>query len=270
MNIVETIKDAVVLNDGGPVVSGEPKPETDIPGAFPDSDDEQEAEVRGQQQPNFSAAPKQQQEQRFHLEPEAKSQRNKGGAEAAIPRSNAMPDLAQATADNNNTVGTAAAKPTSLEDKEGSYPGNHVATPQAGQSARNEFSQAAEAESLSASESLGQYSGAGTTGLDGKFNGGIRNGVLGRGHSHLGPHLGVEAAPKPSSRSSEQTGLEGEEEGRRLSESSSDSSRARRRAADAVLSGVSESGLGMGGVHNGVVGHGSHDEEDARHDRHQH
>lgn len=153
----------------------------------------------------------------------------------------------------------------------------------------------------SASASLGQYSGTGSSGLDNNNNnklkapgnGGIRNGVLGRGDSHLGPHLGMSRPARPGEQDQKNrspaaaaTGetnpaagvdnstvrdedvIEEERpnEGRRSSRSSAGSSGSKKTRAEAVhLSGVSDSGLGLGGVHNGVVGHGSHDEEDTRH-----
>lgn len=147
----------------------------------------------------------------------------------------------------------------------------------------------------SASETLGQYSGSGSgAGLEPEGNGGIRNGVLGRGSSHLGtaasssPSIGESRAPttpeapargggKPEAiitggvhntvlgHGSDYPygrGVESPEERRRSSGSSSGKTKA---VVNAVISGVSDSGLGLGGVHNGVVGHGSHDEEDSRH-----
>lgn len=152
----------------------------------------------------------------------------------------------------------------------------------------------------SASESLRQYSGTGSSGLDNNNNklkapgnGGIRNGVLGRGDSHLGPHLGISRPARPGEqeqknrspaaaatgetnpaagvdnctvRGEDVIDEESHKEGRRASRSSAGSSGSKKARAEAVhLSGVSDSGLGLGGVHNGVVGHGSHDEEDTRH-----
>lgn len=137
-------------------------------------------------------------------------------------------------------------------------------------------------EAVAASESLGQFSGSGSAG---ESNGGIRNGVLGRGMSHLDTHLGVSSQQTtegtiPSGgvhntvlgHGSEHPyggGIEGSKETkeeRRPSAGSGSSGRAKA-AVDVVLSGVSDSGLGLGGVHNGVVGHGSHDEEDTRHEQ---
>lgn len=134
----------------------------------------------------------------------------------------------------------------------------------------------------STSESLGQYSGAGSAGLDKVLsNGGIRNGVLGRGDSHLGPHLGISRPPRheeeedhpstaaqageiePTASAAYGEDVESPNEGRRPSSGSSGSKKARAQAVH--LSGVSEAGLGLGGVHNGVVGHGSHDDENIRH-----
>lgn len=350
MSIAERIKNAIVpemAGNEGAAISSNPRPECDIPGAFPDSDDEQEVERQHQREqelpPNTQPTTEQgSQNQRFfgdrgpvlseeslglspdkheipwgsahHRESHAGSPANiqspaLGGdeppqnqpaarhvpdaereAEERMPSE--QPDFAMADRDTKTTqvrsqhLGNEGTMPPPRSPTTGQPKTEGQLETQAnngGDKPPSSSSDAASpiAEAESARESLGQYSGAGSTGqVEG--NGGIRNGVLGRGSSHLGhsPQDHSPAAPAASAgvisggvhnsvlgHGSEHPygeGVESPVEERRTSSGSSGKNKAAAAAA-VVISGVSDSGLGLGGVHNGVVGHGSHDEEDGRH-----
>lgn len=307
MEFVEKVKNAVVPNTTEPVASDTPQPESDMPGAFPDSDDEREAETQNQR--NLT--------QRIS----ASKPRNTGGESAAaaptVPTSTGQLDAGRSAkarptspSSNGEPDYARADKHTSITEVRTHHLGNEGTTPPPRSSTTGEVQREEEAHegnptaaaavagagagAASASESLGQYSGTGLAGSETRGNGGIRNGVLGRGDSHLGTHLGL--APTGASSQEDSRVSAGEErsqgilpggvhntvsghgsehphgegadapwEGQQRPRSSESGGSKTRRSADAVISGVSDSGLGLGGVHNGVVGHGSHDEENARH-----
>lgn len=363
MEFVERVKNAIVPDTTEPVTSGTPQPETDIPGAFPDSDDEQEVERQNQKNlaqgvsasrpraAGTEAEEASESRQTFgergpilsheslglspdkheiprgsithHRESHVASPDNTGSpmpggeVEAAsapkIPTSGGQQLDANRSAEAGGSVAPSstneaefamADKDTTTTQVQSQHLGNEGTTPlphspTTGDVKREEAQSGtgdpAAAAADGASESLGQYSGSGSAGLKISGNGGIRNGVLGRGDSHLGTHLGL--APTGASSQEENRAPAGEEqaqgilpggvhntvlghrsehphgegenvsqEGQQERRRSSGSGGSRAKRGDvAVLSGVSGSGLGLGGVHNGVVGHGSNEEEGGRH-----
>lgn len=340
MNFVERLRNAIgpdaAANGGEPVTSGA-QPETDIPGAFPDSDDEQEVEKRTQKNlaQGVSDATKRERDASGNDVGESHDVAVGNAGSPGPTAAGELPDRFQQNAPSSNNESIAESKGAeeaaraeaaaiaaripsggeqerpgfAMDDKETktmSVRTPHLSnegtappppcSPTTGEVKEEQLGQANESmarvpaqaapsspavDADSMSESLGQYSGAGSAGLDKiPSNGGIRNGVLGRGDSHLGTHLGIARLPRPEeedrSPAAAQAGeiqsstgvpygenAESPKERRRSSSGASGSKKARAQAVH--LSGVSEAGLGLGGVHNGVVGHGSHDDESTRH-----